>query len=228
MQNIVHQIRSKGDSSFEHIDYVSPYLEHAYLYGVSEQCVGKAVKTHLPYKSAPKSHAKYIYVYREGRDVALSYYHHFVNVHGFGEPPEKFVEMFLSGEVVGNWFDHLAGWFGNKERLDIIYVGYHELKLDLAGQVARISKFLCIELSHKEIDTITGLCSFEYMKSHEYKFRLGRGVIPPSKPIARSNSFVRAGREGDGLSFMGDHATRKYLYLARRDLPAHVLRLLGI
>ena len=64
-----------------------------------------------------KSPAKYIYVARNPKDVAVSYFHHtkaFKHFQ-FNEGWDKFFELFMEGKVSrGSWFDHVLGWWDHK------------------------------------------------------------------------------------------------------------------
>lgn len=231
MQNIVHQILSDGDTSFDHIDQVSPYLENAYLFGLHNECIGKPVKTHLPYAYIPKSNSKYIYLYREGRDVALSFYHQY-NLATKSDSEEHFMRVFLKGiPSVGfkwNWFKHLEEWFENRDKLDVLFVGYHQLKSNLPEVIADIAKFLGSDLSMERISSIADACSFESMKLNEHKFALGAGVRPVGGPPPAPPSLIREGKVGGGRPFMGDEETKEYLRLARKRIPAHILEEFGL
>ena len=58
---------------------------------------------------------KYIVVYRNPRDVAVSLFHH---LNAFKYVPNKwnsFAEKFLTGDVIyGSYFKHLSGWLDQR------------------------------------------------------------------------------------------------------------------
>ena len=59
------------------------------------------------------SPAKYIYVMRNPKDVAVSYYHHMKHVTRFNYTSEfdVYFESFIKGNVFyGFWFDHVFEW----------------------------------------------------------------------------------------------------------------------
>ena len=60
------------------------------------------------------SPAKYIYVYRNPKDAAVSYYHHMKAMTG-SIPWDAFFEMFIKGEVhLGSIFEHHIEWWEHK------------------------------------------------------------------------------------------------------------------
>ena len=68
MQQIMHQLRSGGDMTFEDIDDVVPWIEAAYDVGQDlddeHKYQPRCFKIHTWYEACPKG-AKYIVVYRE-------------------------------------------------------------------------------------------------------------------------------------------------------------------
>ena len=75
-------------------------------------------KSHLPYTLMPgltaDSPAKYIYVYRNPKDTAVSYYHHTQSFRG-QISWETYIEMFMNGEApTGLIFDHHTEWWKHK------------------------------------------------------------------------------------------------------------------
>ena len=75
-------------------------------------------KSHLPYTLMPgltaDSPAKYIYVYRNPKDAAVSYYHHRKAIEDSLTWDEHF-EMFVKGEVhCGSFFEHHVEWWEHK------------------------------------------------------------------------------------------------------------------
>lgn len=77
-----------------------------------------AFKTHLPFRLVPWSDkAKYIYVTRNPKDTCVSAFHHMKNlpVNGFEGNFDEFFEHFLSGDIdLGDYFDHVLGWYEHR------------------------------------------------------------------------------------------------------------------
>ncbi|NWZ34667.1 ST2B1 Sulfotransferase, partial [Brachypodius atriceps] len=113
----------------------APWLEQIYCRGALRDTeTPRLLTTHLPARiMAPalqRSKAKVIYVARNPKDVAVSFYH-FHHLAKFLPDPssfDAFLTQFLEGTVhYGSWFDHVKGWLGQRHLLDILYVTYEEL-----------------------------------------------------------------------------------------------------
>ncbi|XP_075554705.1 sulfotransferase 1C2-like [Dermacentor variabilis] len=106
------------------------------------------IKTHLPFGKTPFSEkARYIYVLRNPYDCCVSYYHQRVRLaHAPAISFDKFLDEFIEGEVpFGDYFDHLAAWFPQTSRPNVICVPYEQLKTDVRSGVLRIADFLGTE-----------------------------------------------------------------------------------
>jgi hypothetical protein len=96
MQMILYQLATDGNLDFEHIYQVCPYFENSR--GMSNGFAGvpapRTFKSHLAYRYVPKG-GKYVYVARNGKDVAVSYFH-FARSHlRFGSAFDDFFELFI-------------------------------------------------------------------------------------------------------------------------------------
>ena len=129
VQQIVKLIKVGGiDDSSEHILDTIPFIESTgeRLETILQSLPSpRALKSHLPYHMMPggdpaKSVAKYIYVARNPKDVAVSlFYHTFrMKTYEFDGDWNCFFEFFMKGEVeCGLWFDHVLEWWKNKGQL---------------------------------------------------------------------------------------------------------------
>jgi hypothetical protein len=75
MQMILYQLTTDGDMGFPHIYEYCPWFERSSRSGLAFEArpSPRLFKSHLPYKQVPKGPCKYIYIARDGRDVAVSY-----------------------------------------------------------------------------------------------------------------------------------------------------------
>ncbi|KAM9316649.1 amine sulfotransferase-like [Gastrophryne carolinensis] len=127
--------------------------------------------SHLQYYLMPKGlkgrKGKIIYVYKNPKDVLVSYYH-FIKV--FTKLPykidwETFFDLFMSGRLLGgSWFDHIKGWYTQKEHSNILFMSYEKMKKDLRSAVLKISKFVDVKLDAQAIDVVVEKATFNTMK----------------------------------------------------------------
>ncbi|XP_007957282.1 amine sulfotransferase-like [Orycteropus afer afer] len=91
--------------------------------------------SHIPYYLAPNGlknkKIKIVYVYRNPKDVLISFFH-FSKLRVTLEPSEtmeQFMRKFLDGKVVGSlWFDHIRGWYEHKHNFNILFMQYEGMK----------------------------------------------------------------------------------------------------
>lgn len=79
--------------------------------------------SHFKYSSFPgvlepsENPGKFIYVARNPKDVAVSYYHHThaFEVYEYNGDWNDFFSRFYTGEICeGDWFDHVLGWWKHR------------------------------------------------------------------------------------------------------------------
>ncbi len=202
LQMIVYQLTTDGAMDFAHIDEVSPFLEGTMIprrRKISDlRATPRVVKSHLPYHVIPKGPGRYIYGIRNGLDVAVSYHYHARKyLKGWGQYSlGEFFSRFMAGQVpCGSWFEHIAGWLRNKDRLNVLVVTYEELSADLEAGVKRIADFLGITIDPAAMPRILERCSFAFMREHDAKFALPMGGLRPT-PAGHEPPFIRRGQVG--------------------------------
>lgn len=202
LQMIVYQLTTDGAMDFAHIDQVSPFLEITMMprgRKISDlRATPRVVKSHLPYHDIPKGPGRYLYGIRNGLDVAVSYHYHARKYLAGWEQcsPGEFFSRFMAGEVpYGSWFEHVAGWLRNEDRLNVLVVTYEELSADLEAGVKRIADFCGITIDPAAMPRILERCSFAFMREHDARFSLPKGGLLP-KPAGPEPAFIRRGQVG--------------------------------
>ncbi|XP_055072256.2 sulfotransferase family 5A, member 1 [Misgurnus anguillicaudatus] len=206
MQEIISLVSRKGDPTFSQSQpnwARAPWLEQYYCPQVLQASTGpRIITTHLPYDLlAPAlrdSNAKVIYVARNPKDVAVSYYH-FHKMANFLPDPGTFSEFlsdFLKGTVhYGSWFDHVKGWTGHAQNFqNFLYITYEEMWQDLRGSVEKVSHFLQCPLTEEELTNVQKHCSFSSMKENPM---VNYTLIPQEIIDHSRGKFMRKGKIGD-------------------------------
>ena len=154
----------------------------------------RLISTHLPADALVFSEkAKYVILYRDGRDVAWSL-HTFMSrfspsfvemvngLPGVDAPLVKqpdaadvvgFYKEFLKNDghpVTGPQFWHHVRSYWELQHLPNVYLlHYNNLKKDLRVEIQKLAGFLDIDVDESKMAKIMEHCSFEYMKQNEVK-----------------------------------------------------------
>ena len=168
---------------------VSPWLD-AQFYPVDElvarleaQTHRRSIKTHTPADGIPIfDDAHYVFVARDGRDAFMSYCHHYevfkndvrealnqrAAVEGVPPMPD------WNGDVHGffrRWleeaslFHHVATFWAERDRSNLLFVHFSDLKRDLGGEMRRIAAFLELDVPEARWPKVIERCTFDAMRA---------------------------------------------------------------
>ncbi|XP_022091467.1 sulfotransferase 1A3-like isoform X1 [Acanthaster planci] len=132
----------------------------------------RLIKSHLPGQLLPpqvwEKKVKIVYVIRNPKDVAVSYFHHtrLLCPH-LDISWDYFFEKFHSGDIgYGKWWEHYLYFWERRNEDHILLLRFEDMKKDLRGTVKQISEFLGKSFSDDIIDAITDHCTFANMKKN--------------------------------------------------------------
>jgi hypothetical protein len=219
LQMILYQLTTDGAMDFAHIDEISPHLEETLVptgRKISDlPGTPRVVKSHLAYRHIPRGPGRYIYCTRNGLDVAVSYFHQSRKWPPQNQVPiDEFFRRFMAGQVpYGSWFEHVAGWLRNEDRLDVLFVNYEELSADLEAGVKRIADFCGIAIDPAALPRILERCSFAFMREHDAQFAVERRMLPKSapRPADAPPTFIRQGKVGGWRQELDASAVAEFL-----------------
>uniref|UniRef100_A0A3Q2WHQ1 Sulfotransferase n=1 Tax=Haplochromis burtoni TaxID=8153 RepID=A0A3Q2WHQ1_HAPBU len=135
----------------------------------------RIIKTHLPVQFLPKSfweqNSKIIYVARNAKDSAVSYFH-FDRMNKVQPEPgswESFLQRFMEGKMVfGSWYEHVRGWWEKKQTCsNILYLFYEDLIEDTEQELVRICSFLGLSPTTELKKQVTEKVQFDNMKNNK-------------------------------------------------------------
>lgn len=197
LQMILYQLTTDGNMEFDHISQQVPFLEPALGKGKSlDRPSPRIFKTHLNYRMVPKGDCRYIYVARNGKDVAVSYYYYHKSHMGFGKGFNEFFSQYIRGKVgYGSWFAHVKDWWQHRNDPNVLFLTYEEMIEDLEAAIKKISAFCNIKINPEALPGILERCSFAFMKQHESKFDTLMEMAWERR--LQLNSFFRKGQTAD-------------------------------
>ena len=158
---------------------------------------GRLVKSHEPrhafFDAMPGRH---LYVVRDGRDVAVSYYYHMLR-RGLIDPDfSSFLQRFLVGQVdnYGRWTQHVVGWLdAARENPDRVAVVRYEDLLEQAPGVTQTA------LQRLRCESPVLDDAFARHHSDEMRKKESTSTLLEREQVRRIN-FVRGARSGDWQS----------------------------
>jgi len=206
LQQIFHCLRTGGDTDFDDISRVVPWIETARFVGVDLEAPQRAeprgFKSHLSYDLVPKS-ARYIVALRDPKDALVSMFRFMEG--WFIEPGavtiEEFAGLWLAdGGSDGDYWSHLASWWAQRDRADVLLLSYEAMTAQAEHSIRRVADFCDLPLDDDLLATTLERSSFAFMLDHKEQFddllmreAIERfGILPPGGEASK----VRAGGVG--------------------------------
>jgi len=192
--NLVHPDK---DASFANIESLIPDAEAMSSRFLKRVPRPRMIKSHQYFDHR---YRKVIYVVRDPRDVALSYYDFSRKYRQIqdGYPVTSYVGDFVNGRLSsadwGTWAENVASWFyTRKGRPGFLLLRYEDMLSDTPRELARIAEFLGIEATPARLQRAIELSSADRMRGLE-KQQAGEWVTTKDK---RSDiPFVRTAAGG--------------------------------
>lgn len=219
MQMILYQLTTDGNMDFPHIYEYCPWFEISSRSadGFDGRPSPRLFKSHLSYREIPQGPGKYVYVARDGKDVAVSYFHFYRSHLGFRGTFDEFFELFLRGKVEGgSWFEHVQEWWQHRDDPNVLFLLYEELLADLESCLRRINTFCDLEVEPARFPTILERCSFAFMKQHESQFDYQIGAL--WEQGVQGNGFIRQGRAGTWKGTLNPEQAARFDKMFRSQL----------
>jgi len=130
----------------------------------------RIIKSH---ESFDPRYKKIIYIVRDPRDVAVSYYEFQLKRRVISEDcsMEEFIPRFLNSEFepgTGCWGDHVLSWLATRQgRSNFLFLRYEDMKRRTIEEATRIASFLGVDDRPETVARAVELSSAERMRSLE-------------------------------------------------------------
>jgi len=169
-------------------------------------------KSHFPKAGAM---GPVVYLVRDGRDVAVSYYKHQLknrvirDDYGF----DRFLDDFNKGAVFPgiSWNDHVMSWCAD-DAGPLLIIRYEDLLTDAGKQISCIMRFCGLEVDEVRLASAIEASSFEAMRELEKKQHDSAKHLSGTRADIR---HVREGKAGTWRDYFGDDALDEFMRTQR-------------
>ena len=194
VQQILAQFIFNGETEGLPVGDISPWLDlrlpplEVKLPDVIAQAHRRFLKTHLPVDALVYSpNVKYIYIARDGRDIAWSLFnhHHALNdvfYDGIAELPDlgpllprphtddihEYFLAWLAGDGYPFWpfWENIRSWWDTRNLPNMYFLHYQNLVDDMEGTMRKLAAFIDIPIDESKWDLMVHHCTFDYMKNN--------------------------------------------------------------
>lgn len=152
------------------------------------------LKSHEPFD---RRYNKVIYLVRDPRDVAVSYYHYLIKARQLEEaiPIEEYVKSFVAGKLggFGTWRENVGSWLGARKGSEgFLFIRYEDLLKHPVEELHKVASLLSVEVQEDQFHRATELSAADHMreleKSQGWK---------PEKRNREDKPFVRYAEAGN-------------------------------
>lgn len=243
LQQILAQMIFSGEEDVN-LSQISPWLDSVYpessikLTLLEAQEHRRFVKTHLPYDFVPYNRdAKYLYIARDGRDIAWSLYRHQCAISEHAQeaiqsepnsskklrvieaPTTSVIDYFAEwlekdGHPFWPFWENVRSWWQHRNQANLKLLHFDQLTHNLPEQVQDIADFLGTSLSPSHLDLILKHCQFDYMKHHAHRY------VPETVRIWKDGgrAFFHKGKSGGWKETLPLELSEQYEAMARSQL----------
>jgi len=159
----------KEDVGFQDMEQYVPAIymhSHSSLESFSRP---RYLKSHEPYDSR---YPKVIYLVRDPRDVAMSYYKWSLKFNRTTKSLDEYINDFLNSNTpYGSWGDHLMSWHSNRKSVPngFLIIRYEDLLADTEGKLREMAEFLGLDVSVKQLKKTIEDNNIQNMQAKEDK-----------------------------------------------------------
>ena len=144
-----------------------------------------------------------IYIVRDPRDVAVSYYHYAIKIRWIEPdyPIEEFIPRFVNAEFdvrakwAAGWSDHVMSWVAmRKQSNGFLLLRYEDMIQDAEHELSRVAGFLNFEPTTERLSRAVQLSSADHMRNLEKREAHEWQLTQNSR---QDKPFVRTAKSGN-------------------------------
>uniref|UniRef100_A0A499FV01 Sulfotransferase domain-containing protein n=1 Tax=Anopheles farauti TaxID=69004 RepID=A0A499FV01_9DIPT len=174
----------------------------------------RQIKSHLHLSLLPLQlwtvKPRIIYVARNPKDVAVSYFHHHRAFVNYGGSKEAFYDDLLENRITYcPIVEHALHFWQLKDEPNVLFLTYESMKRDLQGVLETVCHFLNKSYSDIELAELAMHLSFEQMRKNP----------ATNKQETVRNALKQSNREGENFEFMRKGIVDDY----RNEMPAEYI-----
>jgi hypothetical protein len=132
---------------------------------------GRILKSHEACSTGVRAPGRVVYVVRDGRDVAVSYYHHLLRRGPAPGEFSSFLPRFVAGEFdgYGPWADHVTSWldWGGERDGGLLTIRYEDILEDPFSGLQQTLEFLGVPVGADVVEAAVEANRFEQMRKRE-------------------------------------------------------------
>ncbi|CAD0196949.1 unnamed protein product [Chrysodeixis includens] len=171
------------------------------------------IKSHMPLSLLPPTlldTCKMVYVARDPRDVAVSFYHlnRLMRTQGYTGDFKTYWNFFI--QDLHHWtpyFEHLKEAWDKRDNPNMLFFFYEELSKDLPKAVRRVAKFFDKQFTDEQVDRLCDHLSIDNFKNNKavnYEVMKIVGIQSPGE-----QSFIRKGKAGGWRDYFDEEMTQQ-------------------
>jgi len=108
-----------------------------------------------------------VYVARNPKDAAVSFYHHFRHLHLYAGTKETFLKAYVNDQILFAPFNpHVIEFWKIRDEPNILFLFYEDMKRNLDQEVKKAMKFLGKNYLQDEIGKLCDHLSFDSMRKN--------------------------------------------------------------
>jgi len=164
---LLGELISGQEIDFNNMENFIPDIYFSSKAGINRIIRPRYIKSHEPYDAR---YPKVVYLIRDPRDVAISYYYWLKKFRCFDTSFSKFVENFIHNRTpYKGWSNHINTWYQHRMNVPngVIFIRYEELLSKPLFTLQKILSFLRISIGPSVIESVISHNTFNQMQEKE-------------------------------------------------------------